>query len=126
VLSAGGWDCTLEPGETLFMPLFVWHYVEYLSPALSVTYRLGRGRLNRLLGESLPAPSAALQSVGFRLRDEPAIAESHPEIVAALDAARGNREKLNAAVDAAYERLHGHSVETLAAVRALYLRELCG
>lgn len=34
------WDCTLEPGETLFVPALIWHYIEYLDVALSVNFRL--------------------------------------------------------------------------------------
>lgn len=37
---AGAWDCVLEPGETLLMPAFVWHHVEYLDLSLSVNFRL--------------------------------------------------------------------------------------
>ena len=38
---AGGVEHVLEPGETLFMPAFVWHHIEYLDLALSVSFRFG-------------------------------------------------------------------------------------
>lgn len=39
LLRAGGVEHILEPGETMFMPAFVWHHIEYLDLALSVSFR---------------------------------------------------------------------------------------
>jgi hypothetical protein len=38
---AGGVEHLLEPGQTMFMPAFVWHHVEYLEMAMSVSIRFG-------------------------------------------------------------------------------------
>ncbi len=46
---AGGWQTVLEPGETLYIPVLMWHYVEYLDDAMSFNIRFGRGRIGRFL-----------------------------------------------------------------------------
>jgi len=38
---AGGVEHTLLPGEAIFMPAFTWHHVDYLDPAMSVSFRFG-------------------------------------------------------------------------------------
>ena len=69
------WDCILEPGETLLMPMMAWHYIEYLDASLSVSYRLGRNRYNRFLAENVPIPSVYLQRVAVAFADEAAVDE---------------------------------------------------
>jgi ribosomal protein L16 Arg81 hydroxylase len=34
-----GWDITLQPGETLFMPGGFWHYIEYTDGGFSMSFR---------------------------------------------------------------------------------------
>jgi hypothetical protein len=34
-----GWECTLKPGETLYIPSGYWHYIQYLSQGYSVSHR---------------------------------------------------------------------------------------
>jgi hypothetical protein len=36
-----GYEVVLEPGETLFMPAFCWHHLEYVDTALSFSFRFG-------------------------------------------------------------------------------------
>ena len=49
----GGWECVLEPGETVLMPALVWHGVIYLDDGMSVNYRFGRHRRHRFVSEHL-------------------------------------------------------------------------
>jgi len=37
----GGYACVLEPGESLFVPAFMWHYVDYFDSGLSLSTRFG-------------------------------------------------------------------------------------
>jgi hypothetical protein len=37
----GGYACILEPGESLFVPAFMWHYVDYFDSGLSLSTRFG-------------------------------------------------------------------------------------
>lgn len=68
---AHAWDCVLHPGETLVMPAMTWHYVEYLDDALSVSFRLGRNRYNRLLADGAPVPSVYVQALAVAFADTP-------------------------------------------------------
>jgi hypothetical protein len=38
----GAYDCILEPGEAIYFPPSIWHYVEYLDNGMSVNIRFGR------------------------------------------------------------------------------------
>ncbi|HEY6786856.1 MAG TPA: cupin-like domain-containing protein [Trebonia sp.] len=38
---AGGVEAVMEPGETVFMPAYVWHHLDYLETSLSVGFRFG-------------------------------------------------------------------------------------
>jgi lysine-specific demethylase 8 len=64
------YDCLLNPGETLFMPMMAWHYIDYIDTSLSASYRLGRNRYNKLLAESVPIPSPYLQNLAIKLADD--------------------------------------------------------
>ncbi|AUT00064.1 hypothetical protein CLI64_06545 [Nostoc sp. CENA543] len=69
-------DVVLYPGETIFMPMMIWHYIEYLEPAMSIAYRLGRNSYNRRLAQMFPAPSVDVQTLSLLLMDE-TVAQSH-------------------------------------------------
>jgi len=48
---AEGWQTVLEPGETLFMPAGIWHYIEYLGGSFSLSLRtLNPTRLGKING----------------------------------------------------------------------------
>jgi len=38
----GAYDCVISPGDTIFFPPSIWHYVEYLDNGMSVNLRFGR------------------------------------------------------------------------------------
>lgn len=46
---AGGCQTVLEPGETLYIPMLMWHHVDYLDDAMSFNLRFGRTRFGRFL-----------------------------------------------------------------------------
>jgi ribosomal protein L16 Arg81 hydroxylase len=48
---AEGWQTELKPGETLFMPAGIWHYIEYLGGSFSLSLRtLNPTRLGKIHG----------------------------------------------------------------------------
>ena len=46
---AGGYHTVLDPGETVYIPMLMWHHLEYLDDAMSFNYRFGRTRYGRFL-----------------------------------------------------------------------------
>jgi Cupin-like domain len=46
---AGGYHTVLEPGETIYIPMLMWHHLEYLDDAMSFNYRFGRTRYGRFM-----------------------------------------------------------------------------
>lgn len=43
----GAYDCLISPGDTVFFPPSIWHYVEYLDNGMSVNFRFGREKFAR-------------------------------------------------------------------------------
>lgn len=70
-------EAVLHPGETIFMPMMIWHYIEYLEPAMSVVYRLGRNSYNRRFAQMFPAPSIDVQSLASLFMDEKSVKSEH-------------------------------------------------
>jgi len=54
-----GYDFTLEPGDSLFMPSGYWHYMTYLESSFSVSYRK--------LSSNIQAPLEGLLNLGVCL-----------------------------------------------------------
>jgi lysine-specific demethylase 8 len=46
---ADGYHTVLAPGETLYIPLLMWHHLEYMDDAMSFSIRFGRNRFGRFL-----------------------------------------------------------------------------
>ncbi len=44
-----GWHTVLEPGETIYLPMLVWHHLAYLDDSMSWNLRWGRTRYGRFL-----------------------------------------------------------------------------
>ena len=124
----GASDCLLHPGETLFMPALIWHYVEYQDTSLSITYRIGRNRYNRALAELFPQPTLFVQTLGDLLVDETRFFAEHPalgeELDAVLDAAYPDTAARVNAVHSflmcAFETVTGESAHAVLAAREIY------
>jgi lysine-specific demethylase 8 len=46
---ADGYHTILEPGETIYIPMLMWHQIEYLDDAMSVNMRFGRTPIGRFM-----------------------------------------------------------------------------
>jgi hypothetical protein len=46
---ADGYHTILKPGETIYIPMLMWHHLEYLDDAMSFSVRFGRSRIGRFL-----------------------------------------------------------------------------
>ncbi len=45
----GGYEYLLQPGETLYFPMMMWHHMEYVDTGMSVNFRFGRSRYSDFL-----------------------------------------------------------------------------
>ena len=46
---ANGYHTVLEPGETIYIPMLMWHHLEYIDDAMSLGIRFGRTRVGQFL-----------------------------------------------------------------------------
>lgn len=84
---ANAWDCVLEPGEALLIPATCWHYVEYVTDALSVNFCLPRNEHLRRLAEIFPESNVELMALASRFRDPSSLTRVERAAYAALLAA---------------------------------------
>jgi hypothetical protein len=49
VKRAGGYHTVIEPGETIYIPMLMWHHLEYMDDAMSFNYRFRRTPYGRFL-----------------------------------------------------------------------------
>ena len=94
----GGYACVLEPGESLFVPAFMWHYVDYFDSGLSLSTRFGISkRLLSLLqrfNRVHPTVEFAHFAMGL-LEDEcaPEYEQAYQQVSAAWDKSAGTAEQ---------------------------------
>lgn len=65
---AGGYDCLLYPGETLYLPATMWHYMEYTDLCMSFNLRWGRNPYTRFLSQHLET-DLYLQGIAAKMID---------------------------------------------------------
>lgn len=86
VTYAGGLQCVLNPGETLFFPSAVWHYVEYLTTGMSIALRFGRNSYTQFLSEKLHKDSF-IQRIASRMIDERVVQTHYKAVYDSLEQA---------------------------------------
>ncbi len=82
------WDALLLPGEALYMPPLIWHHLDYVQTALTVTFRFGQRREHDVFSQFifttyLQNLLSTLTFGGLGRHDE---REVERRLVAALDA----------------------------------------
>ena len=80
-----GYDCLLHPGETLFMPACIWHYLEYCETAMSFSIRFGRNDYTRFLGDKFHA-NLYLQNIAAKMIDQEAVTREYLPVIRELEA----------------------------------------
>jgi lysine-specific demethylase 8 len=69
---ADGYHTILEPGETIYIPMLMWHHLEYVEDSMSFSVRFGRNRFGRFLSLDNFHRDPYIQNVGskFVCRDD--------------------------------------------------------
>jgi lysine-specific demethylase 8 len=52
----GAYDCIISPGEAVYFPASIWHYVEYVDTGMSVNFRFGRDDFARKVVDANRVP----------------------------------------------------------------------
>lgn len=60
-----GVETVLYPGDTIYIPPLMWHFVEYVDLGMSIGLRFGRGREGRVLQERFH-PNMHLQNIAWK------------------------------------------------------------
>lgn len=98
VAEVGGYHAVLEPGETIYMPALIWHYLGYIDDAMSFNLRFKRNKFGRFLCVDNFHRDSYIQNLGSRLAGAKAnatYARAMPEIEAEYVRAAGTlREKV--------------------------------
>jgi lysine-specific demethylase 8 len=81
-----GYHTVIGPGEALYMPMLIWHYLEYVDDAMSFNVRFGRNRYGRFLCIDNFHRDYYVQTFASNLAD-PALCETrYAEAIAAITA----------------------------------------
>jgi hypothetical protein len=85
-----GYDAVLYPGDAVYIPPLMWHYLEYLDLAMSLGLRFGRSRHGRICQERFH-PNMHLQNFAWKaFREEKLVglaAKLYRKIIAAYTTA---------------------------------------
>jgi cupin-like protein len=106
----GGYHTVLEPGETAYIPMLMWHHLEYMDDAMSFNIRFGRTRYGRFLSLDNFHRDPYIQNVSAKM-------VGPEEVLRGFDPVLGE-------IEAAYTRPASDVREKVRDVRALF-RRLC-
>jgi lysine-specific demethylase 8 len=78
---ADGYHTVLEPGETIYIPMLMWHHVEYLDDAMSFSVRFGRTRFGRFLSLDNFHRDPYIQNVASKIAGPADVLETFDPII---------------------------------------------
>jgi Cupin-like domain len=81
---ADGYRTVIEPGETIYMPMLIWHYLEYVDDAMSFNVRFGRNKFGRFLCIDNFHRDYYLQTFASHLADTQLVDTKYADAIAAI------------------------------------------
>jgi hypothetical protein len=84
---ADGYHTVLEPGETIYIPMLMWHHLEYIDDAMSFNIRFGRTRYGRFLSVDNFHRDPYLQNVAAKMVGPEAALRAFEPVVERIKAA---------------------------------------
>jgi lysine-specific demethylase 8 len=82
----GGYHTVLEPGETIYIPMLMWHHLEYLDDAMSFNIRFGRTRFGRFLSLDHFHRDPYIQNVASEMVGPEPVLESFAPVIEEIKA----------------------------------------
>jgi len=97
----GGYHTVIGPGEAIYMPMLIWHHLNYIDDAMSINFRFGRNPVGRFLCVDNFHRDYYLQNFGALLADQIECNGKYREAIAAITdeyvkPSAGVREKMSA------------------------------
>lgn len=86
VEQAGGYEAILEPGEAVYMPMLIWHYLEYIDTGMSINFRFGRNRYGRFLCIDNFHRDYYVQNVSAKMVDEARVEREYSDAIEEIKA----------------------------------------
>jgi lysine-specific demethylase 8 len=74
--SLGALEVVLEPGEAIFIPAAMWHFVEYVDTAMSISFRFGRNKYTKFIAGQFHS-DLYVQNVAAKMIDADAVQERY-------------------------------------------------
>ena len=109
IAEAGGYYGMLEPGDAVYIPMLMWHYLEYVDDAMSFNMRFGRSKYGRFLCADNFHFDHYTQNLASRFSHEaardPKLSKVLQTIISAyMEPAKDQREKVKS-IRAVFKRL---------------------
>jgi len=81
---ADGYYATIYPTETIYMPMLIWHYLEYTDHAMSFNIRFGRNKYERFLCVDNFHRDCYIQNFASKLADKTVSEHQYKEAIASV------------------------------------------
>jgi lysine-specific demethylase 8 len=81
---ADGYCATIHPGEAIYMPMLIWHYLEYTDNAMSFSFRFGRNKYGRFLCVDNFHRDCYIQNFASKLADKMVCEQSYKDAIASV------------------------------------------
>jgi hypothetical protein len=96
---ADGYDGIIEPGEAVYMPMLIWHYLEYLDTGMSINFRFGRNVYGRFLSVDNFHRDYYVQNVAIKMSNHKIVQERYSKAIdliksGLLHPSQSRREKI--------------------------------
>lgn len=80
---ADGYSTILHPGEAIYMPMLIWHHLEYTDDAMSFNIRFGRNIYGRFLSDNFHR-DLYIQTFASRLSDPQCSSSEYEQAIATI------------------------------------------
>jgi lysine-specific demethylase 8 len=80
---ADGYYTILNPGEAIYIPMLIWHHLEYIDDAMSFNIRFGRNKYGRFLSDNFHR-DLYIQTFASKLGDPSIVISKYEQAIASV------------------------------------------